>query len=107
MPVSKKLSLDEMKALYQSTTKLHHNVGMRFDDPKKRFTVRQYDGMDGCWTDLVEAIEVEAEIALAVWVDRTEGGTRCVSYDHIDYYAIFPADTKMFWDGSPGREMHR
>lgn len=71
----------------------------------KTFVVRQWDGMDGCWTDCTG--EVDRDHALHFWSDRTAGGTRQVSYAEIDYYRIFPGGTKMIWDGSDGREMHR
>jgi len=103
--IEKTLSLDEMKALYRQV--MGGSWGVDFDEKGARFTARQYDGMDGCWTDLHEATNVSIEEALKAWVDGTEGGTRCTKYDHIDYYVIFPADTRMVWDGSPGREMHR
>lgn len=71
----------------------------------KTFIVRQWDGMDGCWTDCTG--QVDREHALHYWSDRTDGGTRRVSYTEIDYYRIFPGGTRMNWDGSEGREMHR
>lgn len=69
------------------------------------YVVRVWDGMDGCWTDCVSGIGREE--ALRIWAARTDGGRRCVSYDEIDYYRIFPDGTRMHWDGSEGREMHR
>lgn len=69
------------------------------------FIVRLWDGMDGCWTDCTG--EVSRDEALRVWAERTDGGARCVSYAEIDYYRIFPGGTRMNWDGSDGREMHR
>ena len=70
-----------------------------------KFTVRIWDGMDGCWTDVVAGVDAEA--ALATWLQKTAGGTRNVRFDEIDYYRIFPVDTRMVWDGGPGREMFR
>jgi hypothetical protein len=69
------------------------------------FTVRLWDGMDGRWTDM--DVGVSAEIVLAVWNERTEGGTKRVSFREIDYFRIFSADTQMVWDGTAGREMFR
>jgi len=69
------------------------------------FVVRVWDGMDGCWTDCTG--EVSRDKALRVWAENTDGGARHISYDEIDYYAIFPGDTRMLWDGSEGQEMHR
>ncbi len=85
-------------------------MGSRYDAldfTRGQFTVRVWDGMDGCWTDVAEATAVIAEIALATWMDKTSLGTVHVSFDEIDYYRIFPADTAMGWDGSRGREMFR
>jgi len=59
----------------------------------KLYVVRLYDGMDGEWMDVSE--EVTKEEAESIWNERTCNGTcRTVYYD-IDYYEIFPADTKM------------
>jgi hypothetical protein len=63
------------------------------------YIVRQWDGMDGCWTDCTG--DVGREEALRAWASRHN-----VSYDEIDYYRIFPDGTRMDWDGSEGREMH-
>lgn len=65
--------------------------------------VRHWDGMDGTWTDVTDACS-PAE-ALAEWYRRTGGGTTKISFDEIDYYRIFPADTVMEW--SNGKEMFR
>ena len=70
-----------------------------------KFTVRQFDGMDGCWCDV--ATDVSGEEALRVWSDRTKDGTEKIKFADIDYYRIFPSDTHMVWDGSEGREMFR
>jgi hypothetical protein len=69
------------------------------------YIVRAWDGMDGCWTDCTG--QVDREKALRCWAERTDGGTRNVGYDEIDYYRIFPGGTRMLWDGSDGMEMHR
>ena len=78
-----------------------------FDVPGALFTVRLWDGMDGCWCDLYEAKGVSAEAALDVWFARTEDGTKKISYAEIDYFRIFPTETSMAWDGGSGREMFR
>lgn len=69
------------------------------------FIVRVWDGMDGCWTDCTG--EVSREEALRAWAGYTDGGTRKISYAEIDYYQIFPGDTRMIWNGADGAEMHR
>lgn len=71
----------------------------------EKYIVRQWDGMDGCWTDCTG--DVDRAEALRVWAERTSGGTKHVAYEKIDYYRIFPGGTRMIWDGSDGREMHR
>lgn len=69
------------------------------------YVVRQWDGMDGCWTDCTGA--VGRDEALRAWAKMTDGGTHHVAYAEIDYYRIFPGDTHMVWDGAEGQEMHR
>jgi hypothetical protein len=71
----------------------------------ERYIVRVWDGMDGCWTDCTG--EVDREAALRYWAEQTDGGTHRVAFAEIDYYRIFPGGTRMTWDGSEGREMHR
>lgn len=61
------------------------------------FTVRVWDGMDGCWCDV--ETNVELAFALRRWCKETKDGTANTNYHHIDYYCIFPADTKMLWSG--------
>lgn len=87
--------------------KAHDFEACGLDFENGRFTVRIWDGMDGCWSDLDEATNVTGEVALRVWLERTSNGTRKISFDEIDYYRIFWADTRMKWDGSEGREMYR
>ncbi len=82
-------------------------MGSFIDFTKGRFILRQWDGMDGCWSDCHEAEDVDGEIALLAWMERTEQGSKRVSFHEIDYYRIFPANTRMEWDGSEGREMFR
>jgi hypothetical protein len=69
------------------------------------WVVRLWDGMDGCWCDCTEAVMPEA--ALRVWFEKTEGGEKATSFNDIDYYRVFPANTKMKWDGGEGRGMFR
>lgn len=88
------LSLEELKALYGNKTGNRYGD---FIDPAKQYTVRQWDGMDGCWTDCLTG---SAEQALVEWWARTEAGSKRTSFDDIDYYRIFPADgTKMLFSG--------
>jgi len=93
----------ELRDLYVGIMKPHD---LDFDDTQARFIVRQWDGMDGCWTDCTDE-SVTALEALESWSKYTEGGTKCTSFNEIDYYRIFPGGTRMKWDGSDGREMFR
>ena len=68
-----------------------------------KFTVRVWDGMDGCWCDCEAGVELDK--ALEVWAERTKNGTEKTKFADIDYYCIFPADTRMFWNGD--NEMFR
>jgi len=59
------------------------------------FVVRLYDGFDHEWIDVSKLVtKVEAEKILA---EKTEGGTKNTKFEDIDYYAIFPADTTMWY----------
>ncbi len=59
----------------------------------KLFIVRHYDGFDNAWMDVSNpVIKEEAEKILA---EKTNNGTKNIKFDDIDYYRIFPADTKM------------
>jgi hypothetical protein len=95
-----------MTAETEELGRLYNKVmGEYHDWAKGTFIVRQWDGMDGCWTDCTK--DVSAEEALNAWSRYTARGTRAVSYDQIDYYKIFPGSTRMLWDGSKGRELFR
>ena len=64
------------------------------------YIVRQWDGMDGCWTDCTA--EVGLDDALRHWAEKTDGGARGVSYaEKSAYYRIFPGGTRMLWDENP------
>lgn len=63
---------------------------------KQLYVVRLYDGMDMIWMDVSEAISREE--ADKIWNENTNGGTEKVCYDEIDYYQIFPADTRMVYN---------
>ncbi len=76
-----------------------------YDFHTQRFSVRHWDGMDGCWSDI--ATNVSGYEALTVWFERTDNGTRRLRFAEIDYVRLFPGGTKMIWDGSPGAEMFR
>lgn len=95
------MSHDDLLALYCRVMCETADVFVKYET----YVVRGWDGMDGCWTDCTG--EVGLDEALRAWADRTEGGTRHVSYAEIDYWRIFPGGKRMLWDGSEGREMHR
>jgi hypothetical protein len=95
------LSVDDLLAIYCRAMHEVAEVFVRY----KTYVVRGWDGMDGCWTDCTG--EVDREKALRVWAERTDGGAHRIGYAEIDYYRIFPGGTRMEWDGSEGREMHR
>jgi hypothetical protein len=67
------------------------------------FIVRHWDGMDGEWMDITEPVSFE--LALLEWFERTDGGKKFTSHKHLDYYRIFPSDTRMLF--SDGNEMCR
>jgi hypothetical protein len=104
-PIQESTPENEARAVYRRVA--HHDVDLDLDRPGARFTVRQWDGMDGCWCDVEEAKCVSVDAALDAWMRCTKNGTKGVSFSEIDYCAIFPADTRMVWDGGPGREMFR
>jgi len=60
-----------------------------------RFTVRLYDGFDHQWIDVLANVPL-AE-AFTAWMKETKDGTKNTRFDHIDYYRIFPADTRMLY----------
>lgn len=62
---------------------------------EKLYIVRLYDGFDNEWMDVSKPLsKVEADKVLA---EKTENGTKNTTYNHIDYYSIFPADTVMLY----------
>lgn len=61
----------------------------------KLFIVRLYDGFDHEWIDVSGA--VRAEEAKRIWNEKTGNGTHNATYRDIDYYKIFPADTRMLY----------
>lgn len=94
--------LKDLAATYQRVMRRSY---LDFGAEGATFIVRVWDGMDGCWTDVTG--DVGAGEALRAWAERTGGGKHHVSYDEIDYYAIFPGGTRMYWDGAEGKEVFR
>ena len=62
---------------------------------EKLFIVRIYDGFDYEWYDVSDAVSKEE--ADRIWNEKTNNGTQKTQYNDIDYYKIFPADTKMLF----------
>lgn len=70
-----------------------------------RYTVRLWDGIDGAWVDCEGLVAVAPDEALRGWYRLTEGGTKKISFDEIDYYRVFLCGTEMYWGHD--REMFR
>ena len=69
-------------------------------EPEKLFVVRLYDGFDHQWMDVSGPLpKAEAD---KVWNEKTKNGTKKTRYGDIDYYAIYPADTRMIYSGGFG-----
>jgi len=64
------------------------------------YIVRLYDGFDNQWIDISEA--VNRQKANEIWLEKTRNGTKNTKYEDIDYYRIFPADTKMLFSDGVG-----
>jgi len=60
-----------------------------------RFIVRHYDGFDRNWIDASGPLSRNA--AQRRWLELTNDGTQNTGYDDIDYYRIFPANTRMLY----------
>lgn len=65
---------------------------------EEKFVVRLWDGMDGVWIDIGKPCSKDE--ATKLWNDKTENGTKNTKFGDIDYYSVFPADTKMMYDSS-------
>lgn len=59
------------------------------------YVVRLYDGMDYVWMDVSKAVPWDE--AVRIWNEKTESGMEKTSFDDIDYYKIFPSDTRMLY----------
>jgi hypothetical protein len=86
------MSLEEMRKLYSD------KMGGQMLNPDQLYTVRVWDGMDGVWCDVVTNVTLVE--ALTTWCSRTRNGTKATNYNDIDYYKIYPADTKMMYSGN-------
>ena len=63
------------------------------EDEPELYVVRLYDGFDNLWMDVSPPMSHEE--AEKIWKEKTKGGTYKTSYDDIDYFRIFSADTLM------------
>ena len=70
------------------------------EEPEKLFVVRLYDGFDNQWMDITKPLP-KAE-AQKIWDEKTKNGTEKTNYGDIDYYNIYPADTRMTYSGGFG-----
>jgi hypothetical protein len=66
----------------------------------KLFVVRLYDGFDNQWIDVSK--KVTRDKAQEIWNEKTKNGTEKTSFGDIDYFKIFPADTRMLYSGGFG-----
>lgn len=62
------------------------------------YVVRLWDGMDGLWMDVSKPVTLQE--ATRIWNKHTNNGTKNINFNEIDYYKIYPADTKMLRDVS-------
>ncbi|MBS1722874.1 MAG: hypothetical protein JSS66_07970 [Armatimonadetes bacterium] len=67
------------------------------------FVVRLYDGMDRLWMDVSKP--VSREEADRIWNEKTHNGTKNTCFGDIDYYAVYPADTKMMYGSENYEEL--
>lgn len=58
-----------------------------------KWILRMYDGMDGLWLDIGNPCSREE--ADRAWNKYTKNGREKTSYADIDYYKVFPANTRM------------
>jgi hypothetical protein len=65
----------------------------KLEAPETMYVVRLYDGMDNQWIDVSGPLPYDE--ANKIWQEKTDNGTKRISFDEIDYYKVFPADTEM------------
>lgn len=92
---------------YEVYVRIMRPADLNVVDETRKFTLRVWDGMNGCWCDCFDATNVGLDIALAKWMKETGNGTRRVAFSEIDYYRIFPADTRMIYDSDSAGERGR
>jgi hypothetical protein len=62
---------------------------------EKLWVVRLYDGFDNIWMDVSKPLPHNE--ANKIWMERTKDGTKNTKFSDIDYYRLFPADSKMLY----------
>lgn len=73
-----------------------------------QYIVRLWDGFDGEWMDVSDPLSKEDAEELCKKKNRERiglGGKETGDYNDIDYYRVFPSDTKMMF--SEGRSQTR
>lgn len=70
-------------------------AGTRNHSGSGRYVVRLWDMLDGwCCTEPNET-GVPWEEAVKLWLGKTRGGTKNTKFDDLDYWDIFPAESRM------------
>lgn len=64
------------------------------------YIIRLYDGFDNQWLDISKPVSMKE--ATDIWNEHTNNGTKHICYNDIDYYKIFPADTRMIFSNGFG-----
>lgn len=80
--------IKELKSKYKSADSQGSKAKV-----EELFVVRFYDGFDNAWMDV--SVPVSAEKAHEIWNEKTNKGTKNATFNEIDYYRVFPADTIM------------
>lgn len=62
-------------------------------DDDDLYVVRLWDGFDHLWIDVIKPTSWED--AVEYWKEKTDNGMEKACFDDLDYYAIYPADTRM------------
>lgn len=79
--------------------------GNTMTESKPLYVVRLWDGFDGEWMDVSDPLPKEEAETLCKRKNKDNHGREDGNYNDIDYYATFPADTKMYF--SEGRSQTR
>lgn len=89
--ISFRADIVDLQKTFDALSKAYDEWANKHD----KYVVRLYDGFDNQWIDVSKPLSKEE--ADAVWKENTQNGTRNTSYGDIDYYKVFPADTKMLY----------